>query len=234
MRTGERWSRAGFSLVEAMLALVLASGAMVAALGVIGASAKSEAWAERRAIGQVLASELLAEVDATSFEQPGSIGSFGTAGAEVGASARSALNDVDDFHGWSESPPKDRDGTARADLTGWTRRVQVERVSLAGHAGGAVAYDSRVKRVIVTVEFGGTEMATASSIRTSAWDDARRGTYTSAAPVGVTADGLLVDVLDATGEVIDDLGGLVGGVVDGLGGVVGGVLGGLGGLLGGG
>lgn len=219
-------TRAGFSLVESMIALVLASGAMVAALGLIGASAKSEAFAERRAIGQTLAAELLSEVSCASFEQPGMIGSFGPAGAEVGATSREQLNDVDDFNGWSESPPKDRDGASRADLDGWTRSVTVERVSLAGHAGGAVAYDSRVKRITVVVEFNGAQVASATAIRTSAWDDARRGTYTAAAPVGVGSGGILVDVLDSTGDVLDGVGDAVGGLVGGVGGILGGLLGG--------
>ncbi len=217
-----RVARAGFSLVESMLALVLASGAMVAALGLIGASAKSEAFAERRAIGQTLAAELLWEVSSASFEEPGVVGSFGPAGAEVGATSREQLNDVDDFNGWSESPPKDRDGASRTDLEGWTRRVTVERVSLAGHAGGAVAYDSRVKRITVVVEFNSMQVATATAIRTSAWDDARRGTYTAAAPVGVGSDGLLVDVLDSTGAVLDGAGDAVGGLIGGVGGLLGG------------
>jgi Tfp pilus assembly protein PilV len=214
-------TRAGFSLVESMLALVLASGAMVAALGVIGASAKSEAFALRRAIGQTLATELLSEACSLSFEQPGWVGSFGVSGAEVGATARSTFNDVDDYNGWTESPPENSDGTSRADLDGWSRRVLVERVSLASHAGDAVAYDSRVKRVTVTVEWNGMEIATASAIRTSAWDDARRGTYTAAAPVGIQSDGVLVDVLDATGEAVETLGDVVGGIGGALGDLLG-------------
>lgn len=212
----------GFSLVETMLALVLAGGAMVAALGVITASARSEAWAERRAIGDTLATELLAEVCAMEFEQPGSVGSFGVAGAEVGATARSALNDVDDFNGWSESPPRDRAGSLRTDLAGWSRSVLVERVSLAKHAGSAVSYDSRVKRVSITVSFKGVPVAEAAAIRTSAWDDAREGTYTAAAPVGVKSDGVLVDVLTTSGDVVAGLGDVIGG----LGGLLGGLLGG--------
>lgn len=215
-------ARSGFSLIESMLALVLASGAMVAALGVIGAAARSEAYAQRRAIGQTLVSELLLEACAMSFEQPGWVGSFGVSGAEVGTSARSVFNDVDDFNGWTESPPKDRDGTARTDLAGWRRTVLVERVSLANHDGGAVAYDSRVKRVTVTAQYNGTPIWSASAIRTSAWDDARRGTYTAAAPVGVTGDGVLVDVLDAGGAAIADVGDAVGGIVGGIGGLLGG------------
>ncbi len=219
MRTNSGSGRGrGFSLVETMMALVLAGGAMVAALGVIAASARSEAWGERRAIGHTLAAELLAEVCAMGFEQPGAIGSFGRNASEVGATARSTFNDVDDFDGWSETPPRDRDGTSRADLAGWSRSVVVERVSLAKHNGTAVTYDSRVKRVTVTVLFKGVPVANATSIRSSAWDDARQGTYTAAAPVGVGADGVLVDVLDGSGGIIGGLTGLVGGIGGLLGG----------------
>jgi hypothetical protein len=222
-----------FSLVESMLAMVLASGVLLSALSVTGASARAESYLAQRAIGAGLVSEVMAEVLATRFEQPGQVGSFGRNASEGLAVSRSGLNDVDDFHGWEESPPMDHDGAARADLTGWRVDVRVERVSLAQPGGQAVAYDSRVKRVTVTATHNGKLLATQSAIRTGAWDDARTGAYTAAAPVGITADGLLIDVLDASGNAISGLVGVVGGTVELIDGAVGGVLGGLGGLLGG-
>lgn len=211
-------TRAGFSLVEAMLSLVLASGALIAALNVVGASARAEAFARQRTIGDTLVAEIMADVQAAAFEQPGAIGSFGRDASETGATSRSGFNDVDDFHTWSESPPRDFDGSSRSDLQGWQVAVRVERVSLANPNGVAVSYDSRVKRVTVTATYNGKLVSSQAVIRTGAWDDARTGVLSAAAPVGVTDDGVLVDVLDPTGAAITGLTGVVGGVGGLLGG----------------
>lgn len=217
----------GFSLVEAMLALALASGALLAALSVVGAAARAEAHATTRATANALVAEAMADVLATNFEQPGQVGSFGRNASETSVTARSGFNDVDDFHNWSETPPRDFDGAARSDLVGWRVAIRVERVSLASPNGPAVSYDSRVKRVTVTASYRGKIVSTQSAIRTGAWDDARTGRFTAAAPVGVTADGVLVDIVDSTGNAITGLTGVVGGTVGTLSGTVGGVLGGL-------
>ncbi len=228
--------RSAFSLVEAMLSLVLASGALVAALGVVSSSAQAEAHAKSRAIADSLVAEFIADATGTAFEQPGSVGSFGRGGAEVGATSRAAINDVDDYDQWVESPPKDYGGDKRADLAGWKVSVVVARVSLADPEGAVVTYDSRVKRIEVTASLNGKTLSSQTMYRTSAWDDARLGIYTKAAAVGVKSDGTLVDILDGAGNVLSGVTGVVGGSLDtvggAVGGVVGGVLGGLGGLLG--
>lgn len=207
----------GFSLVEMMLAMLLAAGSMVAALQVVAASGKSEAWAVRQAIGHRLATELLAEICAQDFEHGTTPGTFGIeVGLDPVVVGRIDLNDVDDFRDWSEQPPENRDGTPRTDLSGWSRRAVVERVSLVAPEGGVVAYDSRVKRVRVEVAYQGVPVASLSAIRTGAWDDARAGRDGTRPPVGVTSDGLLVEVLDATGTLLDGAGDLIGGVLGGL------------------
>ncbi len=221
--------RSAFSLVEAMLSLVLASGALVAALGVVSSSAQAEAHAKSRAIADSLVAETMADVTGTAFEQPGWVGSFGRNASEGGVTSRSGFNDVDDYDQWVESPPKDYGGDKRADLAGWKVTVDVVRVSLANPEGPTVTYDSRVKRITVTASLNGKTLSSQTAYRTSAWDDARIGIYTRAAAVGVKADGTLVDILDGGGNVLTGATGLVGGTVE----TVGGVLSGLGGLLGG-
>ncbi|QYK49234.1 MAG: hypothetical protein KF838_05125 [Phycisphaeraceae bacterium] len=215
-------TRRGFSLVEAMLALVLASGALLAALSVVGAAARAEAHATTRATGDALVAEVMADVLATNFEQPGLIGSFGRNASESSVTSRSGFNDVDDFHNWTETPPLDYDGSVRDDLVGWQVGIRVERVSLANPNGVVVSYDSRVKRVTVTASYKGKVVASQTAIRTGAWDDARTGIFTAAAPVGVTSDGVLVDIVDSTGNAITGLTGVVGGTVSALGGLLGG------------
>lgn len=214
--------RPGFSLVEAMLSLVLASGALIAALNVVTASARAEAFARERMIGDTLVAEVMADVLATAFEQPGWVGSFGRNAAEVGVTSRAGFNDVDDFDAWTESPPKDFDGAARTDLAGWTVSVSVARVSLVDPEGATVTYDSRVKRVTVQATRSGRVVSAQTAYRTAAWDDVRTGIRTAAAPVGVDASGALVEILDASGDLLGGVTGVVGGALDLLGGLLGG------------
>lgn len=215
-------TRRGFSLVEAMLALVLASGALIAALNVVAASARAEAYARERATGDTLVAEVMADVLATAFEQPGWVGSFGRNAAEAGVTSRAGFNDVDDFDTWVEAPPKDFDGASRADLDGWSVAVTVARVSLANPEGSTVTYDSRVKRVTVQAKRGDRVIASQSAYRTAAWDDARSGIRTAAAPVGVDASGGLVEILDSSGNLLGGVTGVVGGTLELLGGLLGG------------
>lgn len=215
-------TRRGFSLVEAMLALVLASGALIAALNVVTASARAEAYARERATGDTLVAEVMADVLATAFEQPGWVGSFGRNAAEAGVTSRSGFNDVDDFDTWTEAPPKDFDGASRADLDDWSVAVTVVRVSLVDPEGSAVTYDSRVKRVTVQAKRGDRVIASQSAYRTAAWDDARSGIRTAAAPVGVDASGGLVEILDSSGNLLGGVTGVVGGTLEVLGGLLGG------------
>ncbi len=68
-----------------------------------------------------------------------------------GTSNRTDFDDVDDYHGWSASPPEAKDGTALADYTGWTRSVTVEYVNPLQPGGTAVGSDNGAKRITVTV-----------------------------------------------------------------------------------
>jgi hypothetical protein len=74
---------------------------------------------------------------------------------------------VDDFNGWSESPPKDRDGTAMSELSGWTRSVAVVWVSSANLSTVSVT-ETGVKRVTVTVAKGSMTLATRVAIKVRA------------------------------------------------------------------
>jgi hypothetical protein len=50
-----------------------------------------------------------------------------TFGAESGET-RTTFDDLNDYNGYSESPPKSKDGSPLPDVTGWTRQVTITRV----------------------------------------------------------------------------------------------------------
>lgn len=146
MRRGSR--RGGFTLVEAMFSMLIVSVMTVAVLNTLGSAATADRVhaAERRR--PALAMELMAEVLATSYVD-GSDPVFGPETGEAGTS-RADFDDVDDYHGWSSSPPEQRDGTAISGLTGWTRAVTVQYVSPTD-VETTVGANQGLKRITVTV-----------------------------------------------------------------------------------
>jgi|GEM_PF-6598319 len=65
------------------------------------------------------------------------------------SSSRADWDDVDDYEGWSASPPQLKDGTPIADYSGWTREVAVAYVDPLDPNGLSASEDLGLKRIIV-------------------------------------------------------------------------------------
>lgn len=168
--------RAGFTLIEAVISILLVGMTLVTAMSLAGMSGAGQAGAFQQRRARMLARELLIEIQAQSYVDPdlleqywdgivrsGSItlsggDSFGPAISEVTGN-RSLFDDVDDYHGWSASPPQDKDGTAQSDLTGWTRSVVVERMNPTG-LGVQASLDMGLRRITVNASYKGGVVAT--------------------------------------------------------------------------
>jgi hypothetical protein len=159
--------RPGLALIEAVLASMVVGLMFVAALRLVVASRAGEADIEHRTIAAHLASELLSEIMSLPYADPNEPPVFGPEPSEHGAAARAAFDDVDDYHGWIESPPQERSGGARAHLAGWSRTVDVHFVT-PGDPSVASPVDRGVKRITVTVRRAGIPMSRMSALRTSA------------------------------------------------------------------
>jgi MSHA pilin protein MshD len=158
--------RAGMALVEAAVSMVIISIMLVASLNAVGASRLGQRWNADRLRATSLASDLMAEICDKSYSDPNDPPLFGPEAGELLA-GRSAFDDVDDYNGLSESPPKDRAGTAIAGLTGWTRAAAVAYVSPTDATVTSLT-DTGVKRITVTVSRAGTPMAKLVALRTAA------------------------------------------------------------------
>ena len=79
---------------------------------------------------------------------------------------RTAFDDVDDYHGLSESPPKKRDGTSLTAYSGWTRSVNVGWVTGAD-LNLSSASDTSIKRITVTITRNKKKLAELVAVRTS-------------------------------------------------------------------
>ncbi|MFG0327442.1 MAG: hypothetical protein ACF8SC_09290 [Phycisphaerales bacterium JB037] len=161
-------ARRAFSMIEVSIATVLTAGLLMAALTAAGRVGMGNRVIDERARGHALAHELLAEIQVMLYETPDyAPGSFGKDAAKASSPNRLVYGDVDDYHGWSASPPQSRDGTPMTELAGWTRSVVVEWIDGSGRA---VAYDTGMKRITVSVLRDGRTVGSAVAIRTRGWD----------------------------------------------------------------
>ncbi len=163
--------RRAFSLVEVVISMLIVSILFVAAIGTVSATRASRVTHRDRVRGLQLAQELMAEITQRAYQEPGSSSdTIGAGPGELATGDRSLFDDVDDYDGWSASPPKDRAGNDLPDMTGWTRSVAVTWVDPADTATPGVAAD-RTKRITVTVERQGRVVAELVALRTAAWQD---------------------------------------------------------------
>ena len=160
----------GFTLVESALATVLVGGLLVVAMNMVGASRVTQSRFAEREQALLLAEDLLQEILARPYEDPDGGIVFGIELGEL-LTLRAGLDDTDDYHGYSESPPTDAEGNELPGAAGFTRTAKVQWVEL--HDPQTVApSETGVKRVVVTVTRGGRAGVTLTGFQTAAWPDA--------------------------------------------------------------
>ena len=146
----QRSAGGGFSLVEAIIGVILAGGLMVVAVRVVGAAKALEARNVGRMGGQELGRALLAEILAKPYWDPQSGGGLGPESGEGTTGDRSLFDDLDDFDQWTASPPQYSDGTNIPGLDRWRRTVEVVWLDPADLDVGKVS-ETGIKHITVTV-----------------------------------------------------------------------------------
>ncbi len=159
-----------FTLIEAVVSITVVGVMLVAALETVRATAQGRAVQADTRERETLANRLMMEIlqlpyaepmwETLTFQRggttytsseplPWNAPSFGRESDELDGT-RVGFDDVDDYDGWTESPPKSRDGTPLPDKTGWQWSVSVTYVDLATltPSGGV---DTGIKRITVTV-----------------------------------------------------------------------------------
>ncbi len=159
----------GFSLVEVVICIGIVGIMLVAALNTVAVAKTMERKIGERTRGLLLAEQLISEILITDYaDAAGGSSSFGLGSAE-NTGNRSEFDDVDDYDNWSASPPQYKDGTPITHLTGWTRSVDVAWVT-STNLNSAVSYNTGIKKITVTVKFGGAEVASLTAYRTDGAD----------------------------------------------------------------
>ncbi len=159
---------AGFSLVEVMVATLVMSGLLVAAMTTVGAVTTGRIVAQQQAMGHQLAAELMTEI----LEQRYAEGeTLGRDAGESGAGDRTRLDDVDDYAGLTDAPPTRRDGEAIPGAGEYSREVEVVWVA-RGSLSSQASAESGVKRITVTVRLNGRPVAELVALRSRAYPHA--------------------------------------------------------------
>lgn len=159
-------ARSAFSLVEALVAVAVTAIAGAALLTSVTAAVISSAVVAHRAVARGLAEQLMDEIAAVRFP--------GASNTQPAGSTRAGFDDIDDYSGLVESPPRTRDGqivgTEGGEMAGlpvsrvamlqpdlalisrFTRETAVERVRPAANGNWeAVAEHTDFRRVTVRV-----------------------------------------------------------------------------------
>src|SRR5438067_5129173 len=142
--------RGAFTLVEVILSTTIVAVMLASALDVAGRSAVLQYKLADRATGRFLADALVNDILIDAYEEPNGVPLFGREVNEL-LSSKANYDDVDDFNGWTESPPQDRDGTVMSGLSGWQRSVVVDWVVAADPTQASLT-ETGAKRIAVTVK----------------------------------------------------------------------------------
>lgn len=158
---------AGVTLIEAVMSMLIVGLMLVAALNTVGASRVTQSRSTEQTIGPMLADELMAEILNQNYEEPDDPVQVGRELNEA-ASSRQNWDDVDDYGGWSSSPPKKKDGTVIPGLDGWQRSVSICFVQSSA-LNYKSAVDTGIKRIDISVKYNGRLVTRLSSLRTNGW-----------------------------------------------------------------
>ncbi|RIK79258.1 MAG: hypothetical protein DCC68_13635 [Planctomycetota bacterium] len=122
-----RTCRRGFTLIEALVALTIVTIAGAALLARFGDQGRFVADSLDETVAEGMALQLMDEIAGCRFvgygQIPNSTASFGPSAYEAAGAGRERYDDIDDYHGYSKSPPVDRYGVplGAEDAAGTTR-----------------------------------------------------------------------------------------------------------------
>jgi len=161
-------TRPAFTMIEATVSIIVVALMLGAALNTAGAARVRQESNTTRARATWLAQSLMSEIMEKPYTDPSGGTLLGLDLSEV-LTLRNSLDDVDDYDGITESPPRSADGANMTEFQGWTRSVAVTNV-LSTDFRTASALDTNYKRITVTVKKGRMVLATLTALRTKARD----------------------------------------------------------------
>lgn len=150
-------------MLEATAATVIVGLSLTASLRAVRSSVTGQRGTAEVERAAFLASAMMSEIKELLYQNPTTPVLFGP---ETGETGRKQFNDVDDYNGWSESPPQNPDGSNLPDLNGWTRNVTVAWVTPTDVTKTS-ATETGAKLITVTVVHNNVVRATRVGVRTN-------------------------------------------------------------------
>ena len=164
-RTGSE--RRAFSLLEVVISVFLVGTVMVVALEALVAATAGQTRNGNRAQATLLAQALIDEMLDHPYVDPDGDAIFGPEAGETAGGTRAAFDDVDDYNGWSGSPPQTKDGVELPLEGDWSREVSVQWVKAEDIEANS-ATDAGLSRIVVNVDYQGVRIASLSVVVTRA------------------------------------------------------------------
>lgn len=156
-------AKGGFTLLEALLAVVIIGVSLTAIVAAMGA------YTQVTGVGLNLSTAefLIEEIRELSAVLPAVDPTTGitTFGPETGESTVADYDDLDDFDGQTFSPPIDISGASLAAFPAFSQQVVVENVSASDFENVVPDHSSDFVRVTVSILLNGNQVSSASWIR---------------------------------------------------------------------
>lgn len=151
------------TLIECVGASIILAVIAVAAVRTSAGAAAAQTLSSQRATAILLAESLLGEIERRAYIDPSNPTALGPDASES-AGDKKSFDDVDDFVGWTESPPQDSTGNEIDGMQGWTRTVAVGWSDF-GPLTPDQSGNTGLKVVTVSVYFGSKLVAELQSLR---------------------------------------------------------------------
>ena len=155
----------GFSLIELVLGIVVLAVGLTGVLAYFTQGMKNSSYAQNTAVATILAQDLMEEIKAKCWDETAAAVSP-CAGAVTpsaigpdGGETRATYDDVDDFNGLNNTPPRDSQGNLMPNpYNNMAVNTFKQAVSVCYVAAGAldtcIGGTSNFKRIAVTISWG--------------------------------------------------------------------------------
>jgi prepilin-type N-terminal cleavage/methylation domain-containing protein len=156
-------ARCGFTLIEAMIAMLIIGLTIAALVASTGAFSRTNAAGIDLSTAEFLIEEIRELTASLPVVDPQT--GAATFGPEAGETSLAQCDDLDDFNGASYSPPIDINRAVLASFPNFTQQIQVRNVAVNNFSTVVANHSTNFYRVTVTILMNGSAINSATWIR---------------------------------------------------------------------